>query len=41
MRNEDEYQVLLKRAKSELHAFQQRYSMLSELEEILSLIDKI
>ncbi|MBQ6530391.1 MAG: hypothetical protein IJI39_05680 [Clostridia bacterium] len=36
---QDEYQALLNRAMSELRAFKVKYSMLSELEEILALID--
>lgn len=39
IRNEDEYSALLKRAYAELKAFKVKYSSLSELEEILSLID--
>lgn len=39
LRNEDEYQALLKRAMEELHSFKKKYSNLSELEEILALID--
>lgn len=39
MKNKPEYEVLLERAMSELRAFKQKYSMLSELEEILALID--
>lgn len=39
LRNEDEYQALLKRAMEELHSFKKKYSCLSELEEILALID--
>lgn len=38
-RDEDEYSQLLKRALAELHAFKLKYSRLSELDEILSLID--
>lgn len=38
VRNEDEYQNLLKRALAELHSFKERYKSLTELEEILSLI---
>lgn len=37
--HKDEYQRLLERAMGELRAFKARYKMLSELEEILSLID--
>ena len=36
---QDEYTALLNRAMSELRAFKAKYSMLSELEEILALID--
>ena len=39
LKNEDEYQSLLKRAMEELHSFKKKYSCLSELEEILALID--
>lgn len=39
LKNEDEYQALLKRAMEELHSFKKKYSCLSELEEILVLID--
>ena len=39
VKNKPEYEVLLERAMSELRAFKQKYSMLSELEEILALID--
>lgn len=35
----DEYEALLERAKAELRAFKQKYSMLKELEEIFKLID--
>lgn len=38
-RNDNEYQKLLQRAYSELHAFKLKYSRLSELSEILALID--
>ena len=42
MKNEDEADALLKRAKNELRAFQQRYeSIRSELEEIFEAIGKI
>lgn len=37
--NPNEYQALLLRAKEELRAFKAKYSMLHELDEILSLID--
>lgn len=39
VKKEDEYQQLLKRAWGELRSFKAKYSMLSELQEILSLID--
>lgn len=39
MKDEDEYQKLLKQAYAELHAFKQKYSCLSELANILALID--
>lgn len=39
VRNEDEYSALLERAYAELRAFKTKYSNLSELEEILALID--
>ncbi len=39
VRNETEYEKLLKQALSELHAFKAKYHALSELEEILALID--
>lgn len=39
IRNEDEYAALLERALSELRAFKEKYKSLSELEEILSLIE--
>jgi hypothetical protein len=35
----DEYEKLLKRATAELHQFKIKYSMLKELDYILSLID--
>ena len=37
--NKTEYEKLLDRARGELRAFKQRYHMLTELEEILLLID--
>lgn len=37
--NKDEYEELLKRAKQELRAFKEKYKMLTELDEILNLID--
>lgn len=39
VKKQDEYEALLERAMSELRAFKQKYSTLSELEEIMSLID--
>ena len=39
VKDEDEYRKLLEQAYSELHAFKQKYSCLSELAEILALID--
>lgn len=39
MKKQDEYEALLERALAELRAFKQKYSILSELEEFLSLID--
>ena len=39
IRNQDAYEQLLERAYAELRAFKEKYSTLSELEEILSLID--
>ena len=39
IRNQDEYAELLERAYEELRAFKKKYSSLSELDEILSLID--
>lgn len=41
LKNEDEYQSLLKRAISELNAFKQKYHTLSELEEIFKAIDEL
>lgn len=38
MRKEDEYKNLLNKAQEELRAFKKKYSYLTELEEILSLI---
>lgn len=37
--NKTEYEKLLERARGELKAFKERYHMLTELEEILTLID--
>lgn len=39
IRNQDAYEELLERAYAELRAFKEKYSTLSELEEILALID--
>lgn len=39
VKNEHEYESLLKKALEELKAFKKKYHMLSELEEILALID--
>lgn len=39
VRNQDEYEALLSRAYAELRAFKKKYATLSELEEILALID--
>lgn len=39
IRKQDEYEALLNRAMAELRAFKQKYNTLSELEEILALID--
>lgn len=39
IRNQDAYEKLLERAYAELRAFKEKYSTLSELEEILALID--
>ena len=39
IRNQDAYKQLLERAYAELRAFKEKYSTLSELEEILALID--
>lgn len=38
VRQEDKYQELLKKAYAELRAFKEKYSMLSELKEILDMI---
>lgn len=40
VQQKDEYQKLLERAFEELRAFKTKYSSLSELEEIMSLIDE-
>lgn len=39
VKQDNEYQSLLKRAQDELRAFKRKYSFLTELEEILELID--
>lgn len=39
IRNQDAYEQLLERAYAELRAFKEKYSTLSELDEILALID--
>ena len=39
VKDEDEYKKLLEQAYAELHAFKKKYSCLSELSEILALID--
>lgn len=39
VRKEDEYEAMLERARAELRAFKAKYSQLSELGEILALID--
>ena len=39
VRDEDEYQKLLQQAYAELHSFKQKYSCLSELADIIALID--
>ena len=39
VKDEDEYKKLLEQAYSELHTFKQKYSCLSELANILALID--
>lgn len=41
IRNEDEYKLLLNKAKAELASFKERYKTLVELEEILALIDTV
>lgn len=41
VKNEDEYQSLLKRALSELQGFKARYSSLVELEDVFKAIDKL
>ena len=39
VKQEDKYQELLKKAYAELRAFKEKYSMLTELKEILDMID--
>lgn len=39
VKDKSEYETLLERAMAELRAFKQKYSTLSELEEIMALID--
>ncbi len=41
IKNEDEYQNLLRRAKIELQGFKKRYSRLTELEDIFKKIDEL
>lgn len=41
LKNENEYQSLLKRALAELHGFKARYSSLVELEDIFKAIDEL
>ena len=41
VKNNDEYQTLLKRAKAELAAFRLRYKQIAELETVLDAIDEI
>ena len=41
LKNEDEYQNLLKRALAELQAFKKRYSTLIELEEVFKAIEEL
>lgn len=41
MRNKDEYAKLLETAREELRIFKQKYKVLTELEDIFSLIDEI
>ena len=39
LQKKDEYKELLERALNELHAFKEKYKMLTELDEIMKLID--
>lgn len=41
VQNEDEYKVLLKRAKMELESFKRKYAMLRELQELFELIENL
>ena len=41
LKNEDEYQSLLKRAINELNSFKQKYKTISELEEVFKAIDEL
>lgn len=41
IQNQDEYQILLKRALAELNAFKRRYATLSELEDVMRAIDEL
>jgi hypothetical protein len=41
LKNEDEYQILLSRAKEELRAIQRRYNTLAELEAVFAAIDEL
>lgn len=41
IKNEDEYQILLQRAKDELKAIRRRYETLAELEAVFAAIDEL
>lgn len=41
LKNEDEYQILLKRALQELESFKKRYSTLVELEQVFKAIEEL
>ena len=41
MKNDDEYQVLLNRAKQELYAFKNRYDSIAELEQVFDAINNL
>ena len=41
IQNQDEYQILLKRALAELDAFKRRYATLSELENVMRAINEL